>query len=256
MSNYARSARTVQIKIRHVVLIGGNGHAVDTCVMKLNANFSQRALVLSEQEPWIASPLPGVERRLLDRIGEEVARAPSIVRDAPDRFFSPHPHGGGAEFLVLDGIFSDEHGDYLPGAYVRNPVGSSHKPYSKDGCTIFVKLWQMEPADQDFVRLDSASAGWQPGPADGIEHLPLFARDPEEVMTLRFAPGAQLANQSYPGGAEFLVLDGELIDEAGRYPKGAWLRLPPGSGQTAWSDSGCRLYRKTGHLKDPLGADL
>jgi anti-sigma factor ChrR (cupin superfamily) len=43
----------------------------------------------------------GVERRMLDRIGDEVARATSIVRYASESRFSPHVHDGGEEFLVL-----------------------------------------------------------------------------------------------------------------------------------------------------------
>jgi len=48
---------------------------------------------------------------------------------------------------VLEGVFSDEHGDYGAGMYVRNPVGSKHTPFSKDGCAILVKLWQYPAED-------------------------------------------------------------------------------------------------------------
>ncbi|HEY9660942.1 MAG TPA: cupin domain-containing protein, partial [Allocoleopsis sp.] len=102
--------------------------------MKLHADLSQRAVVVSEDLPWIDSPMPGVQRRMLERDGEEVARATSIVRYAPGSAFSPHTHGGGEEFLVLEGVFSDEQGDYPPGTYVRNPVGSTHTPSSREGC--------------------------------------------------------------------------------------------------------------------------
>jgi anti-sigma factor ChrR (cupin superfamily) len=108
--------------------------------MKINADLSERAVVHSDQLPWIDSPLPGVQRRMLERDGGEVARATSIVRYAPNSRFDPHTHGGGEEFLVLEGVFSDEHGDYGPGMYVRNPPGSRHTPRSADGCTILVKL--------------------------------------------------------------------------------------------------------------------
>ncbi|GAL13613.1 hypothetical protein JCM19233_4618 [Vibrio astriarenae] len=51
----------------------------------------------------------------LDRVGGEVARATSIVRYKPNSAFSPHTHDGGEEFFVLEGVFSDEHGDYPQG---------------------------------------------------------------------------------------------------------------------------------------------
>src|SRR5918993_663748 len=92
--------------------------------------------------PWAPSPMAGVERRMLDRVGGEVARATSIVRYAPGSRFSAHAHGGGEEFLVLEGVFSDEHGDFPTGSYVRNPPTSRHTPGSESGCTLFVKLWQ------------------------------------------------------------------------------------------------------------------
>ena len=101
--------------------------------MKINADLSQRAVVHSEELPWVESPLPGVERRMLERDGEEVARATSVVRYAPNSSFDPHTHGGGEEFFVLDGVFSDEHGDFGPGTYVRNPPGSRHTPRQRQG---------------------------------------------------------------------------------------------------------------------------
>jgi anti-sigma factor ChrR (cupin superfamily) len=79
---------------------------------------------------------------MLDRIGDEVVRATSIVRYAPGSHFSAHTHGGGEEFFVLNGVFQDEHGDYPVGSYVRNPPTSSHVPGSDLGCVIFVKLWR------------------------------------------------------------------------------------------------------------------
>src|SRR5262245_3272776 len=110
-----------------------------TISMELNADFSQRVAIHAARLAWVPSPMAGVERRMLDRIGEEVARATSIVRYAPHSHFSPHTHGGGEEFLVLDGIFQDEHGDYPAGSYVRNPPTTRHTPGSEPGCVIFVK---------------------------------------------------------------------------------------------------------------------
>ena len=98
--------------------------------MDINADFSRRAAAHADQLPWQPSPMAGVERRMLDRLGGEVARATSLVRYAPDSSFSAHTHGGGEEFIVLDGVFRDEHGDYPPGTYVRNPPTSSHTPGS------------------------------------------------------------------------------------------------------------------------------
>lgn len=93
--------------------------------MQLHADLLKRAVVNSDELPWVDSPLPGVQRRMLERDGEEVARATSIVHYAPDSFFSAHTHSGGEEYLVLDGIFSDEMGDYHQGMGILTAVAKS-----------------------------------------------------------------------------------------------------------------------------------
>lgn len=219
--------------------------------MQLNADYSKRAVQLDRENEWVASPLPGVERRMIERNGEEVARATSIVRYAPESRFSPHVHRGGEEFLVLEGTFSDEMGDFPKGTYVRNPVGSRHEPSSAQGCTILVKLWQMPREDQAYVRLDFERVdGWE-ALAEGAERLALHETAHESVAILKLAQGALLPEQSYPGGAEFFVLDGDFSDGSDSFETWDWLRLPPGSKASLTSRSGARLYVKTGHLADP-----
>src|SRR5215470_8084316 len=139
----------------------------------VNADFAQRVVIETDALPWLASPQAGVERRLLDRIGGEVARATSLVRYAPASVFPPHEHGLGEEFLVLDGTFVDEHGDYPRGTYVRNPPGSRHAPRTADGCTILVKLRQMSPAEQARVVIDTVAMTWPRGDAAGHARLVL-----------------------------------------------------------------------------------
>jgi hypothetical protein len=197
--------------------------------MELNADFSQRVAIHAAKLPWIASPMAGVERRMLDRIGDEVARATSIVRYAPRSHFSPHVHGGGEEFLVLDGVFQDEHGDYPPGSYVRNPPTSKHTPGSEPGCVIFVKLWQFGPADRIEVRIDTARTPFAPASErPDIEIMPLFHDTHEEVRLERWAPRVEI-DLSMPGGAEILVLDGRFKEGSEDFTKQSWLRLPAAS---------------------------
>lgn len=216
--------------------------------MKLHADFSQRAVVFSADLPWVDSPMPGVQRRLLERDGEEVARATSIVRYAPGSYFSAHTHGGGEEYLVLEGVFSDQDGDFGPGTYVRNPVGSSHRPHSKDGATILVKLWQMDPADQTQVVIDTPQAQWGPGLVEGLRVLPLHGYGTEQVALVKWAPGTHFQPHRHWGGEEIFVLEGTFADDQGVYPQGTWLRNPPGSVHTPFSEAGCLIYVKTGHL--------
>ncbi|WP_193186293.1 cupin domain-containing protein [Nisaea sediminum] len=218
--------------------------------MEINADFSRFVATDSNQLPWVPSPMPGVDRRMLDRIGEEVARATTIVRYAADSEFSAHTHGGGEEFLVLDGTFSDEHGDYGPGMYVRNPVGSSHSPFTRAGCTIFVKLWQMREEDQEFVRVDTRApdARWEEGAVDGIAVLPLFDAEDEHVYLTRYEAGAAQPPFEMAGGGEFLVLEGAVESGGVRYGTGSWLRFPKGARAEFAAREKALVWTKTGHL--------
>ena len=217
--------------------------------MNLNADFSQRVAVHTAQLRWVPSPMAGVERRMLDRIGDEVARATSIVRYAPGSHFSPHVHGGGEEFLVLEGVFQDEHGDFPAGSYVRNPPTSRHTPGSAPGCILFVKLWQFDPADRRHVAINTTSSAWcAAADRPAVQILPLFCDPREDVRLERWAPGA-LVNLEAPGGAELLVLDGAFEESGEHFEAQSWLRLPVGSVlQARAAAGGCRLWVKTGHL--------
>ncbi|MEL7151772.1 MAG: cupin domain-containing protein [Pseudomonadota bacterium] len=214
--------------------------------MELNADFSKRVVVHSAQTPWVASPMPGVDRRMLDRIGDEVARATSIVRYAPGSQFSAHTHTGGEEFIVLDGVFQDEHGDFPKGTYVRNPPTTSHTPGSEDGCVIFVKLWQFDMDDRTQFRKDMQA---ELGEAqDGVAIAELH-RDDREVVTYRtIAPNSAFEIDT-TGGLELLVLSGGLAEGTDILVEGSWLRLPQGVPLKATSGpEGATVWVKTGHL--------
>ena len=217
--------------------------------MELNADFSRRVAVHAARLPWVPSPMAGVERRMLDRIGDEVARATSIVRYAPGSHFSPHTHDGGEEFLVLDGVFQDEHGEFPTGSYIRNPPTSRHTPRSAPGCILFVKLWQFDLSDRTQVRIDTGALAYQPATGrPGLELIPLFCDSREEVRLERWAPGAAITT-ALLGGAEVLVLEGDFYEDNERFEAQAWLRLPAGRTlQARAGPDGCKVWVKTGHL--------
>ena len=217
--------------------------------MDLNSDFNLRAVQNARGAVWNASPLPGVERRMLDRIGDEVARATSIVRYAAGSHFDRHVHDGGEEILVLDGVFSDEYGDYRAGAYMRNPPGTSHTPFSRDGCTLFVKLWQFAPDDTESVRIDTSTAAWYPGPVPGVSVMPLHEHDGVSTALVRWAPETRFNTHTHPGGEEILVLDGVFRDEDGDYPTGTWVRSPRRSRHTPFTGAeGAMIYVKVGAI--------
>lgn len=215
--------------------------------MLVHPDFSHRATVTADEHRWVPSPQAGVERVMLDRLGGERARATSLVRYAPHSVFPAHAHPGGEEILVLSGTFSDGSGQYGPGWYLRNPPGSAHQPASADGALIFVKLWQMPADDTRTVRIDTRdpSAWRRDGPH---EVCPLHQTDHEQVSLQRLPPGHAVQSDAQ-GGAELLVLNGQLVADATVLGPLGWLRLPPGDAlELRAGASGVTLYLKTGRL--------
>ncbi|MEM9048390.1 MAG: cupin domain-containing protein [Pseudomonadota bacterium] len=220
--------------------------------MNHNADFSRRAAEHGASMPWVASPMPGVDRQMLDRVGGEVARATSIVRYAPGSAFSAHSHSGGEEFLVLDGVFQDEHDDYPAGTYVRNPPGTRHTPAAAQGCTILVKLWQFDRADRTQIAVDTAALEMaQPAGRPGVRLGALFHDAHEDVRIERWDANAALA-LDLPRGGEFFVIEGGFSEAGEAFGPRSWLRLPPGARfEGLAGPDGARLWVKTGHLAEP-----
>lgn len=219
-------------------------------MQRLNADFSERVVVRPADYSWVQSPMPGVERMMLDRIGDEVARATSLVRYAPNSQFSPHTHDGGEEFFVLDGEFGDEHQTYPKGTYVRNPVGTAHSPrVGAAGCTIFVKLHQFERDDNEQFALDTTTMPWSPGLIPGLSVMSLHRHTSEQVALVRWAANTTFNLHTHFGGEEIFVVEGTFYDENGEYPTGSWIRSPHLSQHTPYTmDDGALIYVKVGHL--------
>jgi anti-sigma factor ChrR (cupin superfamily) len=85
---------------------------------------------------WLPGLVPGLAVMPLHQHASEHA---ALVRWQPATFFQSHAHFGGEEILVLDGVFEDEFGRYPAGSWLRSPHMSRHQPFSREGCTIYVK---------------------------------------------------------------------------------------------------------------------
>jgi anti-sigma factor ChrR (cupin superfamily) len=221
-------------------------HPVD-----VNADLDQRVVIESAQMRWEPSPSGSVWRKPLYRKGGEFGPVTSLVRYAAGGAFPEHAHPEGEEILVLDGVFSDEQGDYPAGTFLMNPHDSRHSPRSASGCTLFVRLRQYPGADRPRLVEDTRAAdGWRPGLVDGLSVRPLYAQAgyPENVALVRWAPGTYFQSHTHWGGEEILVLDGEFADEHGRYPRGTWIRSPHLSRHRPFSEAGCLIYVRVGGL--------
>jgi len=217
----------------------------------LNLDFSQQVIIKTDEMTWTESPMAGVWRKRLAREEAEQGHATSIVKYEAGASFASHPHPLGEEIFVLDGIFSDETGDYPAGSYIRNPEGFEHSPFSKKGCTLFVKLHQFQVEDCTQVRIDTRNTEWLPGIGD-LKVMPLHQFSNNEInesTALVFWPaGEHFQPHTHFGGEEILVISGEFIDEHGRYPAGSWLRSPHLSKHDPYVEQDTLILVKVGHL--------
>lgn len=218
---------------------------------KINMDFSKSVVINTNQLVWISSPSIGVKRFPLERESPEEGHTTSIVEYLPGTSFKTHPHPNGEEIFVLKGTFSDETGDYPEGTYIRNPPGSSHAPFSKDGCIIFVKLNQFQEGDFKRVVINSKESNWLPGQGK-LEVMPLHQFKTEGAALVKWPAGERFVSHSHFGGEEIYVLSGVFKDEHGEYPKGCWLRNKHLSKHFPWVDEETIILVKTGHLPEVL----
>lgn len=219
--------------------------------MNINHDFKQHVALDTTVMDWQASPMNGVERKMLDRIGAESGHATSLVRYAPNSRFSAHTHDGGEEFFVLEGTFSDEYGDYPAGTYVRNPIGSKHTPYSKNGCTIFVKLWQFDPQDQQQSVVYTQQSEWL-ADSSGVSSLHLHLHHRESISLLRIAAGKEYLIKPSNDSAEVLVLSGAIDTQNNRYNVGSWIRTPVNKAIPIKATSDSEILLKINHWAQPF----
>jgi hypothetical protein len=215
--------------------------------MQIRTDRTKRVDIEIDTLPWVPSPERGVERRLLERDGDEDARATTIIRFPPNGTFLEHVHEMGEELLVLEGMIGDELGRYPKYTYVRNPWGSRHRPFTNEGCTLFVKLRQMDADDTERVVRFTEDELWEEV-EDGLCRKYLHRFGNEEVFLERADRGYASTMAILPGGEESLVLDGSFADEAGVCTRGTWSRIPAGTKHAIRSANGGLRWVKRGHL--------
>lgn len=213
----------------------------------LNMDFSQRIVIDTNTIEWLPSPAKGVWRKPLAREDKESGHATSIVRYDPGSRFTSHPHPNGEEILVLEGVFSDETGDYPAGSYIRNPPGSTHAPYSDEGCIILVKLEQFARGDNQEVKIKTREQPWQPGQGK-LEVMPLHDFEGEHTALVRWPANERFQPHKHFGGEEILVLSGTFQDELGIYPALSWIRNPHMSEHYPFVEEETIIWVKVGHL--------
>jgi len=228
----------------------GPGAATDAQAPRATGD-DRRLVVRAAAMAWQPSPHEGVWRKRLHHVGPaEQGQVTSVVRFDPGARFAPHDHPEGEEILVLEGVFSDHTGDWPAGSYLLNPEGFQHEPFSREGCTLFVKLRQYVGREQ--IALDTAAQPWQETALGQVEAKTLHADPSLDYATRleRWRAGARPGARRYPGGVEIFVLEGRFHDEHGPYEPGTWLRLPPGDEHLPASEDGCLLYVRHGAVAE------
>lgn len=215
----------------------------------INADYSQRVVVDTELLSFAPSPAPGVWRKRLELSGGvEDGRVTSVVRYDPGASYPLHDHPEGEEILVLQGDFCDERGSFREGSYQLNPEGFRHAPYTRNGCTLLVKLRQYGGEGREVVLLDTHTGRWVDRGIPGVRSQELYRSDrySDAIRLTEFDAGTKAPEIHLPLGEEVFVLRGSFEDEYDSYGSGTWLRMPKGFSHTPSSAEGCLLYVKSG----------
>ena len=220
--------------------------------MPLNADLRQRVAIDTSQLDWQDDVATGVRLKPLANTAHDPAQRTDIIE---------HPAGaridyatlGGAEILVLDGLLEDEFGDefanYPPGSYLKLPSGESAKLTTTAGCTLFIKRGHPATLDgRERVVLRPQERAWHPGLVSGLRVLSLGEFEGAHTALVEWAPGTRFQYHRHYGGEEIFVMEGVFQDEYGDYPAGTWLRSPHMSEHVPFSEPGCLIFVKVGHL--------
>ncbi|PCI64393.1 MAG: cupin [Kordiimonadales bacterium] len=212
-----------------------------------NMDFSRRVVINTQQQSWLPTRQQGIWRKPLAREDAERGHATSIVRYDAGAKFAAHNHLLGEEIFVLEGTFSNESRDFPAGSYLRNPKCYRHAPFSKEGCTLLVKLNQFQNGDDHHINVGTRGAEWFSGNGN-LRVMPLHQFGQESTALVFWPAGEHFLPHHHAGGEEIYVVSGEFIDEYGRYPAGSWIRSPHMSKHDPHVEQDTLILVKVGHL--------
>jgi anti-sigma factor ChrR (cupin superfamily) len=220
--------------------------------MSLNSDLRQRVAIDTGRLDWQDDVATGVRLKPLACTAHDPVQRTDII-EYPAGARIDNVMLGGAEILVLAGLLEDEVGDefasYPPGSYLKLPSGKSAKLASTTGCTLFIKQGQPATLDtREKVVLCPQERAWHPGLVPGLRVLSLGEFEGAHTALVEWAPGTHFQYHRHYGGEEIFVMEGIFQDEYGDYPAGTWLRSPHMSEHVPFSDPGCLIFVKVGHL--------
>jgi anti-sigma factor ChrR (cupin superfamily) len=88
-----------------------------------------------ESIPWVASPFPGVENKVLMQ-DPETGMQTVLTRMAPGAVLNDHMHVEIEQTWVLEGSLVDHEGEAKVGSFVFRPPGSRHTASAPNGALL------------------------------------------------------------------------------------------------------------------------
>lgn len=107
--------------------------------------------------------------------------------------------------------------------------------------------------------VDTNEIEWVQSPNPQVLRKPLEREKAESgqvTSVVTYLPNSEFPEHKHPLGEEIFVLEGEFADENGRYPAGTYLRNPPGSSHSPFSEKGCLIFVKLNQFLPEDSAQL
>lgn len=215
--------------------------------VELNADLNRRVAVDTRQLAWVDGAAGTASRKPLALGAGEPPVSTEIVR-YPAGATILEGERGGAEMLVLEGRLGAAPDDFPPGSYIKLPVGWSGPLTCTGDCTLFLKRGHLHRRDTLHRALRPQDRVWRPGLVPGLRVLSLDEFEGAHTALVQWQPGTRFQYHRHYGGEEIFVMEGVFQDEHGDYPAGTWLRSPHLSAHVPFSEPGCLIYVKVGHL--------
>lgn len=220
-----------------------------TLNVKVMPDFHRRVVVDTSAMSWAGKPGSGVSSKVLEDFGESLGPKTMLVRMEPDSRWTETSVAGGGELYVLEGVLREGVDRYPEGSYVRFPPDRPVMWSTADGCVFFLKTGHLEEDEQEQAVVLTRETPWLRGLVEGLSVMPLSRSGTRNTALVRWDPGTRFVMHRHYGGEEILVVQGVFEDEHGRYGEGSWIQSPHLSQHTPFSDEGCIILVKTGHLQ-------
>lgn len=204
----------------------------------MNSDYEKKVFIDTNDLSWENQEQRGVYKKILScKESEET----SLIKFEPDTTLNSKGKINSVEIFVLEGVYTNQFGDFEKGTYMYLPQEDEGKVQSKTGCVIFRKTNHFDDA-QDII-VDTTSTQWQPGQGN-LQVMPLGSQG----ALVKWPKDERFVPHRHWGGEEIFVLDGIFMDEHGKYPKGSWVRSPHMSEHYPFVEEETIIFVKTGHL--------